>query len=181
MPGKTRNEAFEAYARPLKSALGCITRETLLRRTISKSEDRDGFPLQEFFFVNNPVRLKNTGLAFNFSQYFRVAWHDPGYKIATKAYTYEIEDEQSGHELFAFHWEPEAPNSKITIPHMHIGFALRHATLRINNRAHIPAGRVPVEDVVYFLVTELGVAPLNSDWDRTIRESRRAFMDNKSW
>lgn len=181
MPGKTPNEVFDAYAKPLKAVLGCITRETLLRRTIPGHENENGFPLQEFFFVKNPVRLRGAALVFNFSQYFRVVWRNTAYKVKTESYTYEIEDEESGHELLAFHWEPNAPNSKILFPHMHIGFALKDESLRINNKAHIPTGRVPVEDVVSFLISELGIAPLSPEWEKTIREKRHAFMSKKSW
>lgn len=76
---------------------------------------------ESVFFVKNPVRLRDAALRFNFSQYFRIVWSNTAYKIKTEAYTYEIEDENSGHELFAFHWEPNAPNSKILFPHMHLG------------------------------------------------------------
>ena len=64
---------------------------------------------------------------------------------------------------------------------MHIGFASKDESLRMDNKAHIPTGRVPVEDVVSFLITELGVTPLVSEWERIIREKRHAFMSNKSW
>lgn len=181
MPGKTPNEAFDAYAKPLKAVLGCITRETLLKRTVAKSEDENGFPLQEFFFVKNPVRLRDSALTFNFSQYFRVVWKNTAFKVKTESYTYEIEDETSGHELFAFHWEPNAPNSKILFPHMHIGFVLKDEKLRLDNKAHIPTGRVSVEDVVVFLISELHVIPLNPEWEKIIREKRHAFMNHKSW
>lgn len=181
LPGKTPNEAFDSYAKPLKAVLSCITREVVLRRTIPRSENEDGFPLQEFFFVRNPVRLRDSPLAFNFSQYFRTVWSGDAYKIKTEAYTYEIEEDSTGHELFAFHWEPNAPNATITVPHMHIGFALRDTTLRIDNKAHIPTGRVPLEDVVAFLISELRVAPLNSDWGEVIKQSRAAFMRYKTW
>lgn len=51
----------------------------------------------------------------------------------------------------------------------------------MNNKAHIPTGRVPVEDIVSFLISELGVTPLNPDWEKIIQEKRHDFMSNKSW
>jgi len=181
LPGRTANEAVDAFAKPLKAVLGCITREPVLRRTIPDSKNEAGFPLQQLFFIQNPVRLRSSALAFNFSQYFRTVWSGHAYKVKTEAYTYEIEEDASGHELFAFHWEPSAPNSKIAIPHMHLGFALREVDSPIDNKAHIPTGRVPVEDAVAFLISELGVAPLNPSWEKIVDESRDAFMRQKTW
>jgi hypothetical protein len=120
-------------------------------------------------------------LTFYFSQFFRIVRNGPEYRVKTEAYTYEIEDEKSHHELFAFHWEPTAPNSKITIPHMHLGFALKDSGLRIDNKAHMPTGRVAIEDVVSFLMLELKVAPLDPKWGQIVQEKRAAFMANKSW
>jgi hypothetical protein len=181
VPGKTPSEAFDAYATPIRAVLGCISREFLLKRTIPKSEDESGALLQRFLFANNPVRLRDSGLVFYFSQYFRIVRNGPECRVKTEAYTYEIEDEESRHELFAFHWEPAAPNSKIAIPHMHVGFAVRDSGLRVDNKAHIPTGRVAVEDVVSFLILELGVAPLHPGWNRTVEDKRAAFMANKTW
>lgn len=181
LPGKTPNEAFDAYARPLKDALACITSEVLLRRRVPKSDGKIGIPLWEFLFINNPVRLKDSPFAFNFSQYFRVVPFDPGYKVKTEAYTYEIMDDATRHELFSFHWEPNAPSSQIKIPHMHLGFATKGHSLPIDNKAHVPSGRVSVEDVISFLISELGVPPLRLDWKDTIATTRQAFMTYKSW
>ena len=64
---------------------------------------------------------------------------------------------------------------------MHIGFALKDERLRISNKAHVPTGRVLVEDVVVFLISELGVTPLNAEWEKVIREKRHGFMSYKSW
>lgn len=149
-----------------------------MRRKIHNTEDENGSVLQELFFVKNPVRLKGLPIAFSFSQYFRIVPSADGYGTQTEAYTYEIEDCHSRHELFAFHWEPNAPNSKSALPHLHLGFAHRDEGLRINNKAHIPTGRIELDDVVSFLIDELRVTPLIFNWRSVLPANRYIFADS---
>ena len=183
MRANTPAEAFDEYAKPLRAVLGCLTRETLLKKTIPGSTDQYGNALQRFFFVKSPVRLKGSGLCFDFSHYFRIVWRGEtsSYTVETASYTYEIEDEATQHELLAFHWEPESLHSAVRIPHLHVGFALADKTLPFNNKAHIPGGRVALEDVVHFLLSDLKVAPLNSNWEAVLAGSREGFMQRKTW
>ena len=144
--------------------------------------NEDGISLEHFLFINSPVRLKRPekNLTFTFEQYYRIRWagEDDKYRIKTESYTYEIEEEETNHELFAFHWEP---HSTVTIPHLHLGFGLGQHDLPIDNKAHIPSGRVPVEDVVHFLIRELNVVPIVNNWADTIARSRERFMEHKTW
>jgi hypothetical protein len=180
---KTPAEAFDDYAKPLRAVLGGLIRETLLKATIPGSPDQFGNPLQRFFFVKSPVRLKDSGLVFDFSQYFRIVWNSEisSYSVKTVSYTYEVEDETTHHELLAFHWEPESPHSTLKIPHLHLGFVLAEKTLPFNNKAHIPSGRVPLEDVVSFLISDLKVSSLHSNWESLLSGTRELFMGRKAW
>ncbi len=94
------------------------------------------------------------------------------------SYTYEVEEEATRHELLAFHWEP---HSRVTIPHLHIGFALSDKTLPFHNKAHIPSGRVPIEDVVRFLISDLRVTPVITGLSDVVSASRQSFMAQKAW
>lgn len=181
MPGRTPREAFDSYADPLKAVFGCITHEPLRREILKNRQNAAGISMEHFFFANAPVRLKTAdrNYALTFDQYYRVVRTAEGiYRVKTESYTYEIEDEESRHELFAFHWEP---HSAIAFPHMHIGFVLRGHELPIDNKAHIPTGRVAVEDVVLFTLRELSVKPLREDWEEVIGRARERFFEYRSW
>lgn len=154
-----------------------------MKRTIPGTEDQDGHAVQRFFFVNSPVRLKNSELMFDFSYYFRIVQdrETSTYRVKTISYIYTIEDDVTRHEVLAFHWEPESPRSKVKTPHLHIGFALADKALPFNNKAHIPSGRVPVEDVIHFLISDLKVIPLKIGWGTIIAVSRESFIRQKTW
>jgi hypothetical protein len=80
--------------------------------------------------------------------------------------------------LFCFHWEP---HSTVKYPHVHLGFAAKGHGLPIDNKAHIPSGRVAVEDIVTFLVSDLGVKPLKEDWADILAAERLTFIHKKHW
>jgi hypothetical protein len=45
----------------------------------------------------------------------------------------------------------------------------------------VPTGRVSIEDVIYFIVQELGIKPLQEDWKTILEEERQPFMRDKTW
>lgn len=137
--------------------------------------------LQEFFLVNTPARIPGSKLVLDFSQYFRIIDDGTGnrsFAVTTHSYTYEILDAETAKELFAFHWEP---HSKVQYPHMHIGLPKQNHMLPVDNKAHIPTGRVAVEDVVEFLISDLGIDALKPAWKEILKEERAKFLDIKRW
>ena len=42
-------------------------------------------------------------------------------------------------------------------------------------KLHLPSGRVAIEDVLEFLVTEQGVIPVSDNWPEVLSESRQLF------
>jgi hypothetical protein len=182
LPGRTARDAFNAYAEPLKAVFRCITTEPLRRIRLADQPNENGIPLEHFFFANAPVRLKarQRNYALHFDQYYRVVWiaDSDFYKVTTQSYSYVIEDGETKKELFVFHWHP---HSKVTAPHVHIGFGLQGHGLPIDNKAHIPTGRVPVEDIVSFLIHDLNVEPLCDNTMEIIARARERFIEHKSW
>lgn len=96
------------------------------------------------------------------------------WKVKTHKYTYAIERHRDKHEVIAFHWDS---TESASVHYAHI-----HAELpSIPKKCHVPTGRVPIEDVVWFAIHELGVAPINKKWKQVIMEARSAFMKHKTW
>jgi hypothetical protein len=127
------------------------------------------------FLSPGPTRLTGVPFSFGFWHAFSVYWN--GYvsrwRARVEEYRYQITD-ATGHELFAFHWDPMGT---MTIPHMHLGFGMRGHQLPIDNKAHIPTGRVPIADIVSFLISELHVPPLFPDWEKRLAVARQSIAD----
>jgi hypothetical protein len=175
LPGDTPEEAFESYALPLKQVLGCVT-SAHIRRPPGRQFGNESSP-SLFAFTENPARLNGSrDLCLYFSQWFYVGpFDEKRFKVYTTSYRYHvINAADTYHELISFHWEPG--RSATDNPHIHIGFSARDCDPPFSPKAHIPSGRVPIEDVVLFLIEELKVEPITHEWQAIILKARSAFM-----
>jgi hypothetical protein len=97
-------------------------------------------------------------------RHVEVVDHRGLWTVQTVAYWYTFEVSQDDEtEIISYHWHPTASGG-ITFPHLHLGPA---ATPRYEPlvTAHVPTGRVDLEDVLRFAIQDLGVQPRRADWD----------------
>ena len=173
MPGRNSKQAYEQYSDPILRVLGCITPDKL----ICKGGFHDSAPNRKSIltFATNPATIPKSGLTLFFLQEFSFVHQatEKDWKVKTHKYTYAIERADDKQEVLAFHWQDQS--SKVHYPHAHMDL------IHISRKAHIPTGRVPLEDVVWFLIKELDVQPLNKKWDKIILEAREKFIKFKTW
>lgn len=95
--------------------------------------------------------------------------------------------------LYEFHWHPEKidrltlepatrnSTDKEPFPHPHLH--VRAADRRFDNlnKKHIPSGRVALEDVVRFLLSECKAKPARKDWEKVLNETQKEFNENRNW
>lgn len=79
------------------------------------------------------------------------------WRVVTAAYFHRFLD-QRFQEIIAFHWHPEQ-RSDVVHPHLHLGAGARIGYERLH-RTHVPTGKITIQDVLLFGITELGVEPL---------------------
>ncbi len=107
---------------------------------------------------------------------------DGAWKVKTVSYQYAIERKRDRQEVISFHWEGEESDNPT--PHLHVGFAAHDRVLPISEKAHIPSGRVAIEDIVKFAIEELGVQPIRakrSVWRDIVSTMRNLFVKHKTW
>lgn len=97
------------------------------------------------------------------------------YKISTPKYTYAISTTKDDKEFLAFHWDGSAD------PHIHVGFAAKEIGAPMDKKLHIPSGRVAVEQVVRFLITELGAPERDRNALSILAERLKVFWKHKTW
>jgi len=137
-------------------------------------------------FSQNPAPLFGSPYALFFLQAYTIVENDriPGeLKVKTLSYEYNVERKKDHQEIICFHWEGE--NARNPIPHLHIGSTVfaEHAP-PFTNKAHVPTGRVCVEDIVTFLIHELRVQPTRNhrhDWASVVARTRALFYRFKQW
>jgi hypothetical protein len=196
LPGaSTSAKAVQAFRDWLQDAVGCITQVRLDAspdwqqpatrsagpHTISLSDD--GLPLlldgtaQIALTVNHHYRIVHDSA--------RGEWH-----VQTAAYYYAI-DAQGGGEILSYHWHPGVG---IDFPHVHVSssavnpdvisaakWAPGANALRADlAKAHLPTGRIALEDVISLLIEQFDV-PGRGHWKDTLRASRAEFEQNRRW
>jgi hypothetical protein len=96
------------------------------------------------------------------------------WEVITSKYEYAIEEHESRKEIFAFHWTRNVLGP-VPYPHVHIGFGAKSAAPPVGPKIHVPTGRVAVEDIVFFLISELAVPPVPEhklDWKEVLLRAR---------
>ena len=101
------------------------------------------------------------------------------WSLRTLQYNYRI---QGGPDLrsdwyFRFEYKSrEVLNALHPRHHLHIPISLDCGTKRVDlSRVHIPTGRVTLEEIIRFLIQELGVKAKVKDWDSALRISEEEF------
>lgn len=103
------------------------------------------------------------------------AANSPGaWVVQLTAYGYELLDDQD-RELLAYQWHPQG-RSAVTWPHVHLGPATGDLW-RPMSRAHLPAGRIAVQDVLRLAIRDFGVPPRRANWEAVLDRTKRTLED----
>lgn len=181
MAGRTVNEAVNNYRNPLKEVVNCVADPILL---FSKG---GGYKVGEEYALTlregDAVQLVGMSIAISISQYFQPVKDDREdygpFRVRTTAYYYTVEEANS-HEILAYHWHPEAPNSKIERPHMQLEQGAKVGRAELAG-SHIPTGRVTLEDFIRLLIEVFQAPPRRDDWREVLKRTEGRFNMYKSW
>ncbi len=108
---------------------------------------------------------------------------DPGprgpWKVRTAAYQYAVETDD-GREVLVYHWHPDA-HSPVTFPHVHVGSTVLRAGGVLDNKDHLPTGRVALQQVIRLAIADFGAKPIRADWRETLDQTEAVFRQERSW
>jgi len=162
---RTPREAVDVFMQPLQLSLSCITDAVLNYRSYSNKDYPSQEPLP--LTINNGYSvplLVDDDLFLSFRMFYRVDFDSTGcgsWEAAVAAYSYLLND-RDHQEILSYHWHPDTPNS-VGFPHMHLGAGTGMARRELF-RAHLPTGRITLEDMVRLTIIEFGVQPYRDDW-----------------
>jgi len=164
--------------RPLQLSLSCITDAVLNYRNYSNKDYPNQEPLP--LTVNNgyPVPLLvDDNLFLSFRLLYRVAINPAErspWEATVVAYSYSLDDRDRS-EILAYHWHPETRDS-VDFPHMHLGYGTGMTRQELFH-AHLPTGRITLEDMVRLTIVDFGVGTLRDDWREILAANGDRFMD----
>jgi hypothetical protein len=176
VPGKTPREAVQNYVTPLQQAVSCVSKAVLRPSGYDPSDEPLVLLSQQM-----PDRLATTDLYFDVAQWFRII-EDPAngpWRVTTEGYKYTIETED-GEEILGYHWHPRSL-SHIREPHLHLGTGARIGRSELETaKAHLPTGRVSMEDFIQLLIEVFAAHP-RRDWRTILKATGDLFWKYASW
>jgi len=173
LSARSAAEAVEAFKASLQRSLDCITDAVL---TVAGGYHPAPHPHVATLNQGERVTLRGPRrLSMVVILHYRIV-EAPGrsvWAIRTAAYYFELADAR-GREFLAYHWHPEG--HPISWPHMHVGSGSGADQVALSHKAHLPTGRVSLEDVIHLAITELDVPPRRANWDEILTQARRELL-----
>lgn len=177
MARRTPAAAINEYTHEIQKSISCFSR-ALLQATV-RDESQTGLRGTLVFGDGAPVRLKSSmRLSVKIVQSFRTIASEGNrgaFRVRTLSYFYSVDDAQ-GREIFAYHYHPGGP-SHVRVPHMHLGPGALCGCAALH-RAHLPTGRICVEDFLSVLQECFSVEPIRNDWEEILRGARERFLSS---
>lgn len=172
--GRNPYQAVQDFRSTLQRSVSCVTASVLTVRSV----EGYGAGSEHALVLGDveAVRLPGADVALSIRAYARVRESGDDEAAASPwradlvAYFYTLE-ERGGPEILAYHWHPDS-RSPITFPHLHLETGARVGREELQ-RAHVPTGRVELEDVLLMAIREFGVRPRRDDWAKILDHPRR--------
>jgi hypothetical protein len=179
LAGDNPPEAVANFIEPLQRALSCITRAVI--------NVRGGFyPADEPHVLTvgtgESVQLGGESrLALTTTMHYRIvegSGERGPWKVEIVAYAYAL-DGPDGREIIAYHWHPRERTAQAS-PHIHLGAGIGIGDHPIG-QAHLPSGRVALEEVLRLAIADLGAASLRDDWETVLHSTQSSFERWRTW
>jgi len=127
-----------------------------------------------------PTRFGMMGLYLGQFCRVRSSEQSSGPILFTLKYKYSLHKDPEPESDAIIRWEydrrPTDPNARWCRRHIQGPLELLLGGQSVSmNSLHFPSGYVALEDIIRFCIHDLGVKPLNSDWDSILIDSYKAF------
>jgi len=185
--GRTPKDCFDKFARHVRQLCAATVSARHHLLTMRTRADDDTEMKLSFHQGEDPIavplKTKAHGTIYLYvGQLLRAEADGKQYRLATRAYWYRLQSQPSlaAHAAIRWEYERELDDGKHHCRH-HIQQRARvdlgTASLDLN-KAHVPTGWVTIEEVIRFLLVDLGVkAPCGSAWPEVLEASERKFYE----
>jgi hypothetical protein len=174
-------EARNRYLRFLQQSL-CVFSNTDIWRTMPVPENEGkhaAFTEPEVTVLPTLVGREQGRVYLRATQRFTYADGRPKeHKVSTQEYACTVwENADLSRQVASWEWQPEGGTRPDPHAHVKRGCPEHHGL----GKLHIPTGRVAYEQVLYFLMTDLGAVPVAEERTKDLDDSLRRFRKFKTW
>jgi hypothetical protein len=176
--GSSPDEIFRRFKDHLSTLLNKTVAQAPLSLFVVKPRVFLGFRQNE-----RPVCVKvGRGYHLFIGQTLEAVQEGKQFRLRTLAYAYRIAEGPSFDDRCLFRWEYNAREYKESLAprhHVHLPVTLSCFGTRNLNAAklHIPTGWITVEEIIRFLIHELGVKSQSKKWDALLCDSEQKFKE----
>lgn len=170
---------FEEHVRELVAAT--VTARYPVQRRYVKGTPRMTLSFMEERPIAVPLKTRFGRLYFYLGQALEAVEEDGRFRLRTCNYWYRIQEgpELTRKALLRWEYDTGTPRDSHCRHHAHLPLELRltDGTLDLD-KAHLPTGWVTMEEVIRFLIVELGTKPpCGPDWPNVLERSEAAFFE----
>jgi hypothetical protein len=178
---RTPNECFNTFAEHLRGLVAATVTDRYPLATVPANA-RMILSFRQEIPVAVPIETAYGRLYFYLGQALEAVDDPAGYRLKTRQYWYRIQLDENLQSQAALRWEYDATTAADHYARHHAQLStaveLGDATLDLN-KAHLPTGWVTIEEVIRFLIVDLGMSPpCGDDWPNVVRESERKFYED---
>jgi hypothetical protein len=180
---KNRDQALTEYQRQIGRVLNCVTNSWVYSAPkgadsyllLSARADEDPRPDT----AGSMLRIKRGKevLFLQAYQWFQIIDAD-NFRISTHRYYYVVWSSKADERIIDWHYHQRKNGSFEA--HLHVRDDAKTTGFSLVDR-HIPTGRVPLEDVIRFVIQELKIEARDTDWKAVLEETEAVFRANRTW
>lgn len=173
---RTEAEALAEFHKTLNHLVSCLSKDVFTKFPVSKGAGAHDFTVSDA----KGIKLKHAEFDLTLTSVIRTETvkEDARFRISTNEYIHHLK--KDGEPVIGWHFHPG--DAKILFPHIHLyTHEAKDSWWKGMNSLHMPSGRILLEDVIWFLVSEIGVEPARNDWIEVIKKHMIAFQSDRSW
>lgn len=181
--GRKLSECFQRF----ETHLGELVAATVTTKYHLARVSRRGKTLMAISFRQNgpvaiPIETRYGRLFFYLGQLLEAVQEEDGkYRLRTVEYWYGIQEsaDMKAESLMRWEYVSDAPKDGFCRHHVQVPAKLTAPDGRLDlNKIHLPTGWVTIEEVIRFLIVDLGVKPpCGDEWCGKLEASERKFFE----
>jgi hypothetical protein len=164
VPGRTPQEAFDAFILPIRKAVTCLG-----HAKVTTSTDRYNTSRKHVWHLNGNAGMAFAGgVHFEASMDFAYVPHTDGWRVSSRGYRYKLSI--GGDQQWRMDWHPNGPSPYVQ-PHIHMG----------DGQAHLPTPRFTFEQAAGWVLSSGHVQPAIGEWEAVLDEGHLTHVTHASW
>lgn len=182
MIGDRPGEIFRDFQAHISHLLNQTVTDAPLSLTHRKNRPFAQFAFRDVSEMPMAAPLFSKGLFLAVSQDLQVEQEKDGrFRLHTMEYSYHLLEGSSPDSRWIIRWEYKShtrQRNEHPRHHVHLDTVIKSPAGELNlDKLHLSTGWVTIEEVIRFLIAEVGVKPKASDWDEQLLKSENFFRE----